>query len=276
MFIILDDFDVFKVMPSCIPSSCSTMTQALYWQHDAEPAIIWHKPKQHSMSTFCSIVIAVVSFLLCSLLLKRKNRKHTVSKKLIVCLCTGLLAGFAWCTLFDDGYSTGAFLVFIIFMILLFWLAIESYHDLVDMHVRLISIIAGTTALAVTLSLLACMPLASDGLPITHAITIQPKVSLISGMVMALCSGLFVLVTRKKGLGTADIAFFIIMGLVNGYPGSLNALYISVFSATLYGGIVALQKKKILGVRIPFIPFISLGTLVAFLLGNSALIAHFL
>lgn len=97
-----------------------------------------------------------------------------------------------------------------------------------------------------------------------------------SGLLCTLFSTLFVLASKKRGLGTADIGFFAVMGLINGYPGTLNALYITVFSALTYGLLVAIKSNKIFGIKIPFIPFISIGTLIAFLLGQHAMIALYL
>lgn len=198
---------------------------------------------------------------------------------LMISLIGAILSVAAYRAFIANGIGDMALLFFLGFMLLLFWFAVESYRDLTAMRIPISSMLVGTMVVLISVLILLFTSRNSSGfntLMLSDALTFSPRVSLISGTLMTVVSALIVLGTRGKGLGTADIAFFFVMGAVNGFPGTLNALYISVFSALLYSTAIAIQKKKFQGVQIPFIPFLSLGTLIAFLLGNHALIGHFL
>lgn len=102
--------------------------------------------------------------------------------------------------------------------------------------------------------------------------TFVPVQNIISGLLLASAVFLIIVLTKGKGMGRADIAIAAVLGLVNGYAGSVLGVYIAIFSALIYGLTVAARKGKIKNTRIPFIPFLVLGTVIGFLLPDDSLI----
>lgn len=86
----------------------------------------------------------------------------------------------------------------------------------------------------------------------------------------AICLGtvfqLIVLSTKEKGLGQGDVRIAIISGLMVGFNNLVLWTYITVFSALIYGSILAVRKKQFRGLKIPFVPFMALGTIVILVL----------
>ena len=70
-------------------------------------------------------------------------------------------------------------------------------------------------------------------------------------------------ITKEKGMGEGDIYVYSMAGLLLGTDKIIPAFYITVFSALFVGIILAISRKKIKGTLIPFVPFITIGTLVA-------------
>lgn len=81
----------------------------------------------------------------------------------------------------------------------------------------------------------------------------------------AICLGaifqLIVLLTKEKGLGQGDVRIAIISGLMIGSNNLILWTYITVFSALIYGIILAIRKKQFRGLKIPFVPFMAFGTI---------------
>jgi prepilin signal peptidase PulO-like enzyme (type II secretory pathway) len=99
-----------------------------------------------------------------------------------------------------------------------------------------------------------------------------PVQNLIAGITLAGGTALIVILTKGRGMGRADIAIAASIGLLNGYAGSVLGVYIAVFSALLYGLIVSIPKRTIKNVKIPFIPFLVLGAVSAFILPDDFLV----
>ena len=77
---------------------------------------------------------------------------------------------------------------------------------------------------------------------------------------------LIVLMSKEKALGQGDVRVAIITGLLIGYTNILTWLYITIFTALIYGLILAYKKKKFKDLRIPFVPFMALGNILILLL----------
>lgn len=103
---------------------------------------------------------------------------------------------------------------------------------------------------------------------ISEDITYYPYLNLVTGTILVTATSLIIFITKQKGMGWGDTVYLGLLGLICGYPKSITALYIAIFSALIYGIVVGIRKKKILGVRIPFIPFIVEGIVLGFLLGD--------
>ena len=100
--------------------------------------------------------------------------------------------------------------------------------------------------------------------------------NIIVGLCLTAAAATLVYLTKEKAMGKADVYFLGIMGFMNGYHRTVNGVYVAIFTALLFGIMVAYRKKSIRNVRIPFIPFIALGTILGFLVGDHSFIAAFL
>lgn len=90
---------------------------------------------------------------------------------------------------------------------------------------------------------------------------------IITGSILLL---LFVL-TRiiKKSFGFGDVLLLLALGLILPYQGYLVMFWISIFSALLYAIVAGIvMKKSMRKVKIPMIPFFTLGFLVATVWGG--------
>ncbi len=77
---------------------------------------------------------------------------------------------------------------------------------------------------------------------------------------------LIVVLTKGKGMGGGDIRIAGIMGLILGIPGVIYAFYLAIFSAAFFGIAFGLSLGKIHGLKIPFLPFMIVATIIVFFL----------
>jgi prepilin signal peptidase PulO-like enzyme (type II secretory pathway) len=74
-------------------------------------------------------------------------------------------------------------------------------------------------------------------------------------------------VWKKEALGGGDVKLFVFIGFCLTWPQALLALLLASFGGSIYGFI---QKKK--GIEpLPLVPFIFLGTLIAFFAGDAVI-----
>ena len=77
------------------------------------------------------------------------------------------------------------------------------------------------------------------------------------------------LITKGRGMGFGDVKFAFLMGLILGFPGIAIALYIAFLTGAIIGCILIVwKKKKLSGTKIPFGPFLVLGTIVSLFFGE--------
>lgn len=89
----------------------------------------------------------------------------------------------------------------------------------------------------------------------------SPYQNIMSTLILGSLFQLIVLISKEKALGQGDVRMAIITGLLIGLNNLIYWGYIAVFSALIYGLIVAYKKKKFKGLKIPFVPFMILGTI---------------
>ena len=77
-----------------------------------------------------------------------------------------------------------------------------------------------------------------------------------------------VFITKSKGMGLGDVKLVAIMGLFLGFPKLIVALYLAFLTGAVLGVILILTKRKKMGSRIPFGPFLALASLIALLWGE--------
>ena len=70
-------------------------------------------------------------------------------------------------------------------------------------------------------------------------------------------------------MGFGDVKFAFLMGLILGFPGIAIALYIAFLTGAIIGCILIVwKKKKLSGTKIPFGPFLVLGTIISLFFGE--------
>lgn len=92
--------------------------------------------------------------------------------------------------------------------------------------------------------------------------------NIIAGTIAAIFMFLIIKITKKKGMGEGDLLVFTLMGLALGTLNLIVAFYVMVISGSLIGLIIGVQKRKIKGVKIPFVPFMLFGYLVVLMWGD--------
>lgn len=90
---------------------------------------------------------------------------------------------------------------------------------------------------------------------------------LLAGLVAAGFLGSVHLLTKGKGMGMGDVKYALVMGLFLGSVGTLVAMYLSFLTGGLISLILILAKRKKLGAKIAFGPFLVVGTVLAFFQG---------
>lgn len=80
------------------------------------------------------------------------------------------------------------------------------------------------------------------------------------------------LITKGKGMGMGDVKFAIFMGLFLGYPKIIIAFYLAFILGAIYGILLILFRKANKKSQVPFGPFLILGTILAWMIGDKLLI----
>jgi prepilin signal peptidase PulO-like enzyme (type II secretory pathway) len=78
-----------------------------------------------------------------------------------------------------------------------------------------------------------------------------------------------IMITKGRGMGGGDVKLGFLIGLFNGFPGNILAIFLGFLFGSIYSlGLIALKKK---GVKdtIAFGPFLILGSVVAFIWGDA-------
>ena len=86
-----------------------------------------------------------------------------------------------------------------------------------------------------------------------------------------LAGGFFFLlaaVSKGKWMGGGDIKLVAFMGLVLGWQGVLIALYVAFILGAIVGVVALASKQKKLGSKIPFGPFLIIGTMTGLFYGS--------
>jgi prepilin signal peptidase PulO-like enzyme (type II secretory pathway) len=104
------------------------------------------------------------------------------------------------------------------------------------------------------------------GLIISDTFSYIPYNNLYAALLLGLPFFLTVLITKEKALGGGDIRIALISGFIIGSNNIQTWLYITIFSALIYGLILGYKKKSIKNLKIPFAPFMILGTVLSLLL----------
>lgn len=95
----------------------------------------------------------------------------------------------------------------------------------------------------------------------------------------ALAIGFFfwflVYITKGRGMGGGDIRLGVLIGVFNGFPTNVLAIFLGFLFGAFFSTILILLKKKTAKDTIAFGPFLILGSVVAFAFGNAILQWYF-
>ena len=94
------------------------------------------------------------------------------------------------------------------------------------------------------------------------------KSAIIGALIPFIFFGGQILLSKGRWLGSGDLRIGILMGLILGLEKILIALFLSYIIGSIFGIIIGLQKGTIKGIKIPFGPFLAIGTFLAFFFGE--------
>lgn len=84
-----------------------------------------------------------------------------------------------------------------------------------------------------------------------------------------------ILITKGRGMGGGDVKLGFLIGIFNGFPQNILAVFLGFLFGALYSLVLILLKKKNMKDVIAFGPFLILGSLVAFIWGSNILKWYF-
>lgn len=103
----------------------------------------------------------------------------------------------------------------------------------------------------------------NDGINLFGGNIFNPINNIIAGSILGGIIWLIFILTKQTGMGEGDIYVYASAGLILGTERVIPAFYITIFSATIVGLILAFKKRKLKNTIIPFVPFIVFGTLIS-------------
>ncbi len=117
------------------------------------------------------------------------------------------------------------------------------------------------------------LPAILIGLIATLAAPLTPHFfdALLGGAIAAGFFGLQYLVSKGKWVGMGDARVGGFMGVILGWKMVIVALFLSYIFGSIASIFIAMKKKKLAGVKIPFAPFLVLGTFAVIFFGEDIL-----
>ncbi|MBI2451201.1 MAG: prepilin peptidase [Parcubacteria group bacterium] len=82
---------------------------------------------------------------------------------------------------------------------------------------------------------------------------------------------ILIIISKGEWMGLGDVKLAVLMGLILGWPKILAALFFSFMIGSFVSVILMIFKRKNIKDRIPFGPFLILGTFIALFLGDQVL-----
>ena len=194
--------------------------------------------------------------------LKKNFVKYLQPKDLrwtILTLISIVLSGYFANILYANGFDSYAPIIFCCYLVLL--------------HAALVDLICYQIVIGPLLVAIGILMIVNLILIIGWGIEYQqfgyyPKENLIGAGAAALLFFMIIKLTKGKGMGEGDLLIFVLMALTLGIGKLIVAFYVMIFAGCIYGVIVGLIKGKIRGIKMPFVPFMFLGFLVAAIFGQ--------
>ena len=192
--------------------------------------------------------------------------KCNTTERVFVILLTISLGILTFKTLYYSPLNIYTVLIYLILVTLFLTLTFLAYYDFKKMEVHTtVSFVLMLVLLLINVTLFF---LFKDNLNINilNNWNYNPYNNILSTLTLGSIFQLVVLISKEKALGQGDVRIAIITGLLIGFNNLIYWLYITIFTALIYGFILAYKKKKFKNLKIPFVPFMVLGIIVLILL----------
>lgn len=193
-----------------------------------------------------------------------KTKCNTTEKVFIFLLTLSLL--FLAYNVFCEQITIQNVFIFLLLTGLFLVLTFLAYFDFKKMEVHNTTSLYLLISLAILNILLYLIFKDSTGIRVIGEWVYNPYNNMIGAIVLGSIFQLIVLISKEKALGQGDVRIALITGLLIGMSNLLEWGYITIFSALIYGLILAYKKKRFKGLKIPFVPFMVLGIIVVLLL----------
>lgn len=193
-----------------------------------------------------------------------KTKCNTTEKVFIFLLTLSLL--FLAYKVFCEQITIQNVFIFLFLTGLFLVLTFLAYFDFKKMEVHNTTSLYLLISLAILNILLYLIFKDSTGIRVIGEWVYNPYNNMIGAIVLGSIFQLIVLISKEKALGQGDVRIALITGLLIGMSNLLEWGYITIFSALIYGLILAYKKKRFKGLKIPFVPFMVLGSMVVILL----------
>jgi len=193
-----------------------------------------------------------------------KTKCNTTEKVFIFLLTLSLL--FLAYKVFCEQITIQNVFIFLLLTGLFLVLTFLAYFDFKKMEVHNTTSLYLLISLAILNILLYLIFKDSTGIRVIGEWVYNPYNNMIGAIVLGSIFQLIVLISKEKALGQGDVRIALITGLLIGMSNLLEWGYITIFSALIYGLILAFKKKKFKNLKIPLLPFMVLGILSVLLL----------
>lgn len=193
-----------------------------------------------------------------------KTKCNTTEKVFIFLLTLSLL--FLAYKVFCEQITIQNVFIFLLLTGLFLVLTFLAYFDFKKMEVHNTTSLNLLISLAILNILLYLIFKDSTGIRVIGEWVYNPYNNMIGAIVLGSIFQLIVLISKEKALGQGDVRIALITGLLIGMSNLLEWGYITIFSALIYGLILAFKKKKFKNLKIPLLPFMVLGILSVLLL----------
>lgn len=182
-------------------------------------------------------------------------------------LLTGTIFFFTAFTLASSGITLERLGGVYFFHLLPYLFVVSSFMVIffIDLYHGIIPDVVVVTAAVVWLAYLLLTNLFLPNIVVSQA-------SLLNSLFSAVAAFLFFLalffITRGRGMGFGDVKFSALLGLFLGFPKIVMGLYAAFVIGAVVGVALVIIKRKTLKHTIPFGPFLVVGVLLAFFLGD--------
>jgi leader peptidase (prepilin peptidase) / N-methyltransferase len=94
---------------------------------------------------------------------------------------------------------------------------------------------------------------------------------ILTSILIALFFLFLVWITKGRGMGLGDVKLGLLIGLINGFPLNILAIFLGFFIGAIYSTVLMALKKKTLKDTVAFGPFLITGSIIALVYGSNLL-----